>query len=72
MSFNSQVNLLSAEVQRQLDKYTNEMRHKTNRFNNEISEFRKKALEGRFSELVNTFSVNLRILTELEEIANRL
>lgn len=68
MSFNSQVNLLSAEVQRQLDKYTNEMRHKTNRFNNEISEFRKKALEGRFSELVNTFSVNLRILTELEEI----
>ena len=68
MSFNSQVNLLSAEVQRQLDKYTNEMRLKTNRFNNEISEFRKKALEGRFSELVNTFSVNLRILTELEEI----
>ena len=29
MSFNSQVNLLSAEVQRQLDKYTNEMRLKT-------------------------------------------
>lgn len=68
MSFNSQVNLLSAEFQRKLDEYSKEIRIKTDRFNNEISEFRKKALEGRFSELVNTFSVNLRILTELEEI----
>lgn len=68
MSFNSQVNLLSAEFQRKMDEYSKEIRIKTDRFNNEISEFRKKALEGRFSELVNTFSVNLRILTELEEI----
>ncbi len=68
MSFNSQVNLLSAEFKRKMDEYSKEIRIKTDRFNNEISEFRKKALEGRFSELVNTFSVNLRILTELEEI----
>ena len=68
MSFNAQVNLLSAEFQRKMDEYSKEIRIKTDRFNNEISEFRKKALEGRFSELVNTFSVNLRILTELEEI----
>lgn len=68
MSFNSQVNLLSAEFQRKMDEYSKEIRIKTDRFNNEISEFRKKALEGRFSDLVNTFSVNLRILTELEEI----
>jgi hypothetical protein len=68
MSFNSQVNLLSAEFQRKMDEYSKEIRIKTDRFNNEISEFRKKALEGRFSEQVNTFSVNLRILTELEEI----
>lgn len=68
MSFNSQVNLLSAEFQRQLDEYSKEIRLKTDRFNQEIREFRKKALESKFSELVNTFSVNLRILTELEEI----
>ena len=68
MSFNSQVNLLSAEFQRQLDEYSKEIRLKTDKFNQEIREFRKKALESKFSELVNTFSVNLRILTELEEI----
>lgn len=68
MSFNSQVNLLSAEFQRKLDEYSKEIRIKTDRFNQEIREFRKKALESKFSELVNTFSVNLRILTELEEI----
>lgn len=68
MSFNSQVNLLSAEFQRKLYEYSKEIRIKTDRFNQEIREFRKKALESKFSELVNTFSVNLRILTELEEI----
>ena len=68
MSFNSQVNLLSAEFQRKLDEYSKEIRIKADRFNQEIREFRKKALESKFSELVNTFSVNLRILTELEEI----
>lgn len=68
MSFNSQVNLLSAEFKKELEKYAKEKQNMTDEFNNKIREFSKKVLESKFSELINTFSVNLRILTELEEI----
>ena len=42
MSFNSQVNLLSAEFQRKMDEYSKEIRIKTDRFNNESVNLERK------------------------------
>lgn len=67
-SFNSQVKLLGDDFQKKLDKYDEDIRRKSDAFDKAVNEFKKNALQNNFSELVNTFSVNLRILTELQEI----
>lgn len=68
MSFKSQVELLREEFQKAVDSYTEQLQKEVDTFNQEVCEYKKKVLQSKFSELVNAFSVNLRILAELEEI----
>ena len=75
MSFKSQVELLRKEFQKAVDSYTEQLQKEVDTFNQEVCEYKKEVceykkdvLQSKFSELVNAFSVNLRILAELEEI----
>ena len=75
MSFKSQVELLREEFQKAVDSYTEQLQKEVDTFNQEVCEYKKEVceykkdvLQSKFSELVNAFSVNLRILAELEEI----